>query len=631
MSGFFDDSHVTDVGLQGSMGRSVGFLDMVKQGVRQQYRVDSQMALDSELDTRWKESLRSLETESGVKFSLPIHPMAYRAYAHQLEGQPFDLAPLPGGRGDPYGEHLGYQAEPETPPEDYLKDLVQANEAIKKLNNPRIKSFEAILQEVAEMQKGVEEETSSMYERTGALGSLGGLLGAMGGSFTVRDPLNLMTAPIGAGRTIATRIAVDIGIAGATVAATEYGDVAPNRALVGLPERDSLFNVAAAALGAGALRGVFEGAGAGLRAVRNRASPDIDFDLRDAQLQQMFEANAASPRARAGASILSDATFIERNNPYGEGHLANVRFIAELQSVQRAMNAEPMTAIARVMPQVPYEYVQKVADFDIVKERAPQVYAKMEAAQAKLQEAKARVSAPKVIGREDLITPDGTDVKVAGDLLRSRADEALQRGDKVTLYADGKPVEITQSGLRDASGQKWGAMPILTDANGGNRLEITPTKAPVTTAERKALNKEYQVSYRAVEAEAARLNSERAAVEATQQAESSAILASQGLPFTGPLLRYDNVAVLVERINSFNDGLDEATAARFVRETLGEGDNQIELEVWEKDGGIDIGLQNPVDPDFRFITDEGEMTIAQAMRDLQDDTDLVEAIKVCAI
>lgn len=663
MSGFFDDSHVTDVGLQGSMGRSVGFLDMVKQGFRQQYHVDSQMALDSELNERWKESLRALQAANGESFQLPADPLTYRGYAQYINGQPITVFPT-SVRGDASQAHTNpYEVRnaelvQNDNPEELLSDIIRANEAIKKLNNPNVKSFEAILEDVARMQADVEEESSSMYERTGKLGVVGNLLGAAVGSFTMRDPLNVVTAPIGAGRTIATKIAWDMGIAGAVTAATEYRDVAPNRALVGLPERDSLFNVGAAAFGAGALRGVLEGVAKGIGAVRTRATPDIDFDLRDTQLQQMFEANAASPRARAGASILDDATFIEKNNPYGEGHLANVRFIAELQSVQRAMNGEPMTAIARVMPEVPFEYVQKAADFDIVKERSPELYAKMETAQAKLRELK----------ENKLELYHGTTAKfdefdlakkgtgASKGIKTTIADGIYLTGDKELAenFVKGKPganVKTVNVVLRNPYILREGEL-ITHDL--GERLKqlghdgiirefdnkplevvvFDPKQiksADALKIERRSVNKEYQAAYRAVEAEAARLNFERVAAEVSQQAESSTILASQGLPFTGPLLRYDNVQALADRINAFNDTLDEATAARFVRETLGEGENKIEVEVWEKDGGIDIGLKDPVDPDFRFVTDEGEMTVAQAMRDLQDDTDLVEAIKVCAI
>lgn len=589
MSGFFDDSHVTDIGLEGSAGRSVGLGELFTQNIRQQFHVDSALALDTELRTRWLDSLKQAQIAQSPE-SDPDR-FAYAAFAQSIQGQLIDVTDLNFWEGDLT---------------ERFKGMSQANETIKKLNNPEIKSFEQILEEVARMQHEVEGKTSSMYKRSGTGGFVASMLGAMVGSFTTRDPLNVITAPIGAGRTIATRVAVDMGIAGAVTAATEYGDVAPNRSIVGLPERDSLFNVAAATLGAGVIRGGIEGVGAGVRAIRGRAEPDVTFDLNDPMLKQMFDANSTNPNVRAGARALDDAIFVEKNNPYGDGPAAQERFLAELRSVQRAMNGEPMTAVARVLPPVPFEQIKQVADFEIVKQQAPQVYAKLEAAQARVTEIETRLAEA-----NSLIATRSVDVPIVERQTEPRTETAVDA--------------IDQRGIVEAE------IPVERAATATTERVIDKAEVAELRKLRKKANTEYRTAYREVEAKAATLRAKQDAFEATQQRESSSILASQGLPFTGPLLRYDNVSTLVDRINTFNDTLDERTAARFVRETLGEGDNKVEVEVWERDGGIDIGIKDPVDPNFKFVTDEGEMTIAQAMRDLQDDTDLVEAIKVCAI
>lgn len=659
--GFFDDSHVTDVGLQGSAGPSVGFGEMVSQGFRQQLRVDSALALDTELRTRWLDSLRKAEIQQ-TDNSDPDR-FAYAAFAQSTQGQPIDVTDLNPWQGDLT---------------ERFKGMAAANETIKKLSNPEIKSFEQILEEVSQLQHEVEGDSSSMYERSGTGGIIASLLGAIGGSFTTRDPLNIATAPIGVGRTIVARIASDMGIAAAVTGVTEIMDVAPARKIVGLPERDPLLNIATAAVGAGIIRGGLEGIGAGVRSLRG---PDIDFDLRDAQLSQMFEANSARPSARAGAAILNDVTFIERNNPYGPGHQANTRFLAELQSVQRAMNGEPMTAIARVLPPVPYEYIKKAADFEIVREQAPQVYAKMEAAQAKVK-GLSNLSSTKVIddaGRPLKVfhgttrdfnefrqmPPENGDAlgqgiyftsdrEFAEDMIKESPVEAVKGKRKRQILSGGKIKEVylnlknpyyhkagdlvgpeltakvKEAGHDGIIFSVEGSLPSLRDRY-REVVVFDPNKIVDSSLTRRATNAEYQAAYRAVEAEATRLREQQTRIEAVQQHEAAGILASEGLPFTGPLLRHDNIESLVDRINAFNDTLDERTAARFVRETLGEGEDKVEVEVWEKDGGIDIGLKDPVDPNFKFVTDEGEMTVAQAMRDLQDDTDLVEAIKGCAI
>lgn len=72
-------------------------------------------------------------------------------------------------------------------------------------------------------------------------------------------------------------------------------------------------------------------------------------------------------------------------------------------------------------------------------------------------------------------TGAGVDMGRAGDILRQSADDALARGDDVVMHIEGKPIRITAPGLVDDTGQRWGAMPILSPARGDNaRLEIVP-------------------------------------------------------------------------------------------------------------------------------------------------------------
>lgn len=646
MSGFFDDSHVTDVGLEGSAGPSVGFLDMVQQGYRQQFRVDSALALNNELQNRWLESLRAAQIQDGAVSGLD-ESWAYVAMAQHVKGEPIDINESPplGVVAPIIGPMLAartaatYIKSPDRLAR--IKGMIDANERIKQLGDPNIKSFEQILEEVTQMQHEVEGETASMWERSGTAGVMGSFLGAMGGSFTVRDPLNLVTAPLGYGRAIATRVATEMGIAAGVVGATEYLQVAPAREIVDLPERDPLYNILAAAAGAGAIRGGLEGIGYGLRRMRSGVE-EIDFDLRDSQLAQMFENNSASPSARAGASLLDDTRFVERNNPYGEGRAAQERFIAELQSIQRAMNGEPMTAVARVLPPIPFDELKKVADFEIVREQSPQIYARMEAAQIKLASIRQASNAtPTIIGGDELSafiqSREGLYFSLAQQGLVESADEGLKKGERVILYLDGRPIRITQPGMKDSSGKVWEpSISILTDINRSNRLEIAPKKA--TPKERRTANAEYQAAYREVEAEAVRIRERQTAVEAAQQREAVNILAdaTPGRVFNMSLLTHDNVQARVDAINAFTDTLDEKSAAMFVRQleegpSVKEGAEPVEREAWRTEAGIDIGLREPVDPEFRISTDDGDITVAAAMRDLQDDADLDAAMKACMI
>lgn len=673
---FFDDSHVTDVGMQGSFGPSVGLLDIFQQSVKQQFRVDSARALNTELQNRWIDSLRNLERNGGGKFNGPLDQEMYIAFAEHSQGKPISVTRM-GVEGEGYGARL---VPGDVTQNAYFQEMLRANEAIKKLNNPSIKSFEQILEEVSQMQQEVEGETASMYERGGTGSFLASLAGGVVGSFTHRDPLNVVTAPWGAGRTIATRIAAEAGLAAGITAATELTEVTPNRALAGLEYRNPLYNIAAAGIGGGVIRGGIEGIGYGVGRLRGE---DIDFDARDTQLAQMFAANSDKPSARAGAMILDDAVFVEKNNPFGEGRASQERFLAELQQMQRAMNGEPMTAVARVLPPLPFDYIKKAADFEIVREQAPNLWARMEAAQAKVNGPSAviRDQAGKPItfyrgtvnidlpNRESGFTFFSTDPEFAAKFTHSseggKVSSTNLRAENIGDFRNPEHVAQVKQLVVDKFKKEGSEAPTewldaidrgdwgvwerkwILDHFGWDAVWITEKgalnlavrssdqivpEAVSTAATRRAANAEYKAAYREVESEAVRLREVASKAEAAQQAEASNILArAYGRPFIGPLLRHENVEALVDRINRINETLDEDTIARFQRETVGEGENAIELEVWERDGGIDIGLREPVDPNFTFVTDEGEMTVAAAMRDLQSDVDLIEAIKVCAI
>lgn len=737
---FFDDSHVTDVGLRGSAGPSVGFGEMISQSFQQQFRVDSARALDDELRNRWLESLRAAQITNQIAYAPdPLDrnpsvdsgdPWAYRAFAQHVSGQPIDAF-------DPNRPLFG-----DYDPTTRIKGMIDANEKIKALNNPNIKTFEQILSEVSQMQQGVEEKTASSYERSKTGGWWASLIGSIGGSFTTRDPLNIITAPIGAGRTVAMRVATDMGVAAVVTGYTELVDVAPARKIVGLPERNPLYNIAAAAIGAGIVRGaLIEPVGAGIKYLK---SENVNFDLRDSQLAQMFEVNIEKPSARAGLKLLDDTQFIERNNPYGEGRAAQERFMAELQEVQRVMGGEPMTAVARVLPPIPYEQLKKMGDFEIVREQAPEVYARMEAAQVKVAELEERANVS-IVGNKEINTLSIKELETKNPHIKTALN--VDRGkNTLELIVDEqhyrKSLESSEN-LRRAT--------LLLEEGSPSRI----------TEERRVVNKEYETAYREVEAEATRINERQTAVEALQRRESASILmpTAEGRPFIGPILQHNYVETLVDRINKFNDALDEQTSARFARQietddnkgvtsfktakgseyTVGEGgvttrnkafrvehgpkeqgpqptseatyyittkqaaelglfqaeggpkmsieplgDGRIGVrylegkdvgkfekrtvitpklepkvgllpveiwkegqkvhfgneiievstqgpEAWKQEGGIDIGLKDPVDPNFRFETDEGEMTVAAAMRDLQDDTDLDEAMRTCLV
>lgn len=596
---FFDDTHVTQAGLRGSLGPSVGVWDMVQQGFQQQYHVDSAMGLQAELGNRWAESLSALRA-NGQNFDTPTDSRAYLRFAEFTRGG----APVTAADNNPQDVHYG---NPHLSTE--FEDMRRANEAIRQLNNPQIKTFEQILAEVSSMQQGVEEQTASMSERTGMMGSVGGMLGAMAGSFTFRDPLNIVTAPIGFGRTVAMRIATDMVVNAGVTAVTDVGQVNPNRELVGLPDRNPVYDIAASALGAGLIRGGIEGLGAGFRGLGARAGGDINFDFRDAQLQRMFAANEHSPTARAASSILDDTIVFEHSNPYGEGQVAGYRWQAELEGTARALNGEPETHLE--LPPLPSEQIDRALSFQSVKETAPELWNELEVARTRLNELDSSIT---TASSRELTIPDAVrlvDRKAAGRL------------DKLEAVVNDSTVSEPVRAAADME-----ARSIVTRVGQDKimkAVEVADTKAKFEVrglrASRKAANKAYREAYQNVEREAVRLEHAEVAKRSIAQTQSIDVLGPAVIsePMTGPLTRFDFVEAHAGKV----DAADAAIPTK--------ADAVNDLEINPETNTVDIGTKTPVSADFKVPFEEGELSVREVLDDLAEDQRLEEAVKGCAV
>jgi hypothetical protein len=598
---FFDDSHVTDVGLEGSAGPTVGVWDMLTQQTEQQFRVDSQQALQQEIDNRWRDNLRMLEDRHGQRFDAPDLIRSYTSYHDNLNGAAEESS------------SMFFRSLEDMNPDQEWKRIEAADAAIQTLADPEIKSFQDVVQEVYAMQRALEEETSSMASRAGTAATVGGFVGAMAGSFTGRDPLNLGTLPFGGGgRTIAMRVATEMGVAGAVTAATEAAFVQPNRERAGLPERSLAFDVAAAMVGAGVLRGGFEGIGAGVRRLRE-GQVTIDTDFADDQLRQMFENNVNSPRARAGAAILDDTLAFEKANPYGAGPTAEARFQAELQQTFDALNGAPSTAVARVLPPLPTEMVERAADFQIVKEQSPEVWTKLETAQASVRELEDTINTaidtlqnPSIVEAVRLVDQDAA---AQLEVLSARVnDETLPEPERVA--ADLEAQAIIQRVNPERVEKAYSGFE--------QRTRQTVRRA---RAQRANANRQYQAAYKAVEAEATKLNHAKAVITGQQQREAVDLLGypTTRKPFVGPVMRHDIVEARTEQINLANERVAE------------QSDRIAKAEIDEETGLVDIGLKTPISKDFRIPFDDGDMTVDQILIDFADDDLLDEAMRTCLI
>lgn len=106
----------------------------------------------------------------------------------------------------------------------------------------------------------------------------------------------------------------------------------------------------------------------------------------------------------------------------------------------------------------------------------------------------AKPATPTVVGPQYLDKHGGNAAKAA-DALADELDQKLKAGGKVTLYYDGKPIEIagiSRGMLQDAKGQRWGLMNVWSDKNGSNRVEVhdVASAAPAAPQKPKGLTPE---------------------------------------------------------------------------------------------------------------------------------------------
>ncbi len=384
--------------LEGSAGRSSGFLAGVSAGYDQQYRVDSAYSLEAEVHGRWLDSLSKLERSTGQKYDMPMDYSSLNNYVRATQGE------------DPSGwaQQITLQGLDPTEALRAREPFNKANDIIKQLGDPNIRSMEDIVKQVVQERMSVEQRNANVSDTGGFMAGLGQFVGAVGGSFSERDPLLLGTLGFGGfGKTVAARIATEMGAIGAVEAVQQYGAVEPTRALLGEEPGSPLLNVGLAMAGAGLLRGGVEGLG---KFVDNRRlSPQLDELELTNEMRLAFEAMPQSPSARAGLHLLDAQADFTKANPYGQSEPATRRFIAELEDVQRVMSGTE-TAVGRFLPEMPIDTQKLDADSLIVQAERPEIYTRLTEAQTRLAEIDERINKANE-GPELLTDANGIPVK----------------------------------------------------------------------------------------------------------------------------------------------------------------------------------------------------------------------------
>lgn len=620
---FFDTSHFDAMPTAKPILPEVGFLDSIKQGYEQQIRVDSPFSLEAEIESVWVEQLKTYQRMTGEELRVPLDLQALGQYARSVRGEDQTF----------WNKTITGEIAPLT--QKNIAALQAADEKMRALGDPNIKSFAELLDEVAAMQQQVEGETAQVGERGSFLGEI---IGGIGGSFSSRDPVALATLGVGGfGRTVAAKIATEMGLAGTIVAGTEAAMTNPNRELAGLPERSVLQDALFAAAGAGILRGGAEGVAKLISRQADAAEPDFDVDFRDAQLASMFENASASPRARAGLEILQDVRQLEAASPYGASPAGLARFSAELQDVRAVLGGlvqtETALPFAVTRPAVPFEFIERAADFQIVKERSPQVWVRLEAAQARIAEIdaervviKTQLDEPNLIETVRLVDEDAADRLETLAAILERPDLPEPERAAVTLEADNIITRVGRDNIEKA----------LNDSEipARQRLKRLPKG-------RKAAQKRYREALAAVERERDQLQALARAQQSKEQASAIDLFTPAGLsqPLLGAHLSHDVVAEQAERLTRLADEAPDATDA-LVRSNLREEPTEgvldrigraLGMNRETEPGMVDIGLSEPVPDDFRIDIDGQEFTVRQLMDDLGEDAKLDDAMRSCLL
>lgn len=596
---FFDLDHNVDA--QPALGKPTGFLENMQQAWRQQYQVDSQTAYQTEIQERWNSVIDDLEAQTGQTYARP--GLSYtREYARITSrvGSELDRPQVTPGA-------VRQGVEPAFDPAATRKEMDKINEAAIAAGLP---SFADVMEEVAQMQRKVEEQTSLMAETGGISGVAGQFLGGAAGSFTTRDPINLVTLPMGGvGKTIAARVASEMVIAGGITAATEYLAVQPNRQAAGLQERSSIPDILGAAVGAGVLSVAGELVA---RQFRLRATRRAQADY-DARVQGYLLDNPQSPRARGALHLIELDEKITTASPYGQSRAGLRRFTAELDEVASLMSGQTSTAIARALPPVPFEQLSRVADFEIVKERVPEVYGRMELAQADVVRLDSEIAALENVTDSLGAAIERIDPE-SGALVRS-FEEDLENPQLTRPQREDIERRVTQ----------------IVESLGTDNVRAAMSGAEAATkqgvrrlrASRRAANKRYREAAGAVEAERVRMAAEARVLEAGQQRETVDLLGNMyrhdtAPPiFQGSSLSYDVVARQSDTLKRMSEISD---------------DEAVRIVDAEQGDLLDIGLANGVDPNTRFVDMEGrEVTFGQVMKELAEDRKLDEAVRTCAL
>lgn len=612
-------------------GPDVSAGDAFSQMFRQTSQVDSALGPQNSFLTRYRESIRG-SREAGI-YLPPLTPSVAASLMAHYTGQ-VDLT------------------DETTPPEGIDPRAAQvAREVMRTYNLYRqqtnVPSLEAITADVVQEMQQIETTTERMAARSGASGTVGMFAGGMAGSFTLNDPVNLMTLPLGGfGRTVVGRVMTESVVQGTIETANQFGNVMGNREMLGLDEGDegmqrALTGIAFAAAGGAALRGLFEAAPPAVRAlrggeagIRRREAARLEQEqarrivdnlvMLDHRQPGTLEAFVRaipgdSPMHRAIRNQAEALSSFWRRNPFTttrahrEAATAILREMSEDADAARAGQVPPRRDTTERVQEPVTEPVQERRLTPEERDRAMTVETQQE---------------------QDALWRLRSEINADAQSLRTLSEriEALETVPLDTLVSDERAAALVrQLDEAEAAGDFATAAARITDLE---RLEVE--EFPTVRQDAIAALREDADLRRANLRRVRTVAKEKTAALAARRKELAAQLEERTIP------------VPTERGRPLEDvtvpglalGVDPPARAAQVEARAAQVDPALEattarIRATKDEDLVDIGADNPVQKNFTFeaVDDDGTsrtMDIEELLEELDAQQEIIQATQVCA-
>jgi hypothetical protein len=640
--------------IPGSAGPATGLGENFDAAFLDQSYNNSQMGLEAALEESYVQNQKIFENitgEKGTAFPLPVYLYAARRasgenpagfFQQSLTGESEDFH-------DPKQKKM-------------LADFDALELKIGELKKqyPGVKNFSEILNEVQARAKDIEHNSASVAERGTMLGVTGSFAGRVAGSFTWRDPINIGTLGLGGiGKSMASRVLTEGAANAAVEAIDQFTGVQENRQLMGLEQVSPWQSIMYAGAGAALIRGGIEGAPSAYRALEAKISPEramvrtftdqinkslaqpIDnlfarSGLSDDELARFLRERPDVDSRAAGYGLESEME-VRAANPYGDGVEADILHRERLRDAMAALDDRTgkdallsSSAMIRALdtPEGTRFVIPENATITepeavvIAKSEDPELFRKLDEAQAKLSDATAQLTTAennlrgrRVSDAVGLIDePTGQRVRA----IETELDETIPRARRQelereldTLLANINPDEIDQA---------------------EKLFRGTTAKFDKRSfeASRRAARKDVNRLTKQAQDKVSKVAERQRLLRETSPLRQQSRVALRDL--FGPTA--DEVSATVKAVDDFDaKRVDYAAAAvqRARKPVVAEGAKAGEP------GQVDIGLDEMVPENFAIPVetlangDVRYVTVREILDDLADDDNLAKAMKECAI